>query len=284
MESLRTRVERRLRPRIGPPIRRLRYRGAMLRDRIRPQVVEGKPVPPPVLRRLSGPHGFLDAGKGVVAALERSADLRADDRVLEVGCGPGRVALALLDVLGPDGGYDGIEIVPEAVVWCQRRITPLRPSFRFHRADVHNDHYHRGGATAAEHYRFPFDDDAFDLVFLSSVFTHLGTAPTRRYVEEAARVLRPGGRLYATFFLVDDAATDAMASGRTEFRFVEQADGSLTADPRDPDAAVAHREAAIVELCAQAGFRDLDIGRGRWSGRPDGIGLQDQIVARQPRG
>ena len=209
----------------------------------------------------------------------RSADLQPDDRVLEVGSGPGRVALGLLDVLGPEGSYDGVEIVPEAVEWSRRRITSMRPSFRFHLADVHNDHYHRGGATRAEDYRFPFDDGSFDLVFLSSVFTHLGTAPTRNYIEESARVLRPGGRLFATFFLIDDDATEAMQSGAAEFRFEGQDDGSLTADPRDPDAAVAHHEAAVLDMLSGSGLVAPEIVRGNWSGRADGVGLQDAVVA-----
>lgn len=255
----------------------------MALDRVRPVRADGLPLPPKVLRRLSGPQGFLDAGRGVAAALVRSADLRPDEHVLEVGCGPGRVALGLLEVLGPDGTYDGLEIVPEAVEWCDRRITSIRPSFRFHRADVHNDHYHRGGTTRAEEYRFPFDDATFDLVFLSSVFTHLGTAPTRRYIDEAARVLRPGGRLFATFFLIDDRASAAMSEGRAEFVFSAQADSSLTADPRDPDAAVAHRLESVEKMVRHAGL-ELP-GQpiwGKWTGRADGTGLQDALVAVNP--
>src|SRR5687768_526087 len=60
--------------------------------------------------------------------------LRPEHRVLDIGSGLGNLALGLADFLR--GGYDGLEIHPEAVAWCQRAITPRHPGFRFHRADV----------------------------------------------------------------------------------------------------------------------------------------------------
>jgi len=34
--------------------------------------------------------------------------------------------------------YEGFDIVPEAITWCRRRITPRHPRFRFQVADIHN--------------------------------------------------------------------------------------------------------------------------------------------------
>jgi SAM-dependent methyltransferase len=282
--TIRRRASAMLRPVIGPPLRRVRYRFAMLLDRFRPASVDGVPIPPKVLRRLSGPQGFLETGRLVAKALVTRAGLGEDDAVLEVGCGSGRVALALLDVVGPDGSYDGIDIVPEAVAWCQRRITPIRPTFAFHLADVHNDHYHRRGSTAAEEYRYPFVGERFDLVFLSSVFTHLGTAPTRRYILEAARVLRPGGRFLATFFLLDEIAAAAMHAVDSRYRFESQADGSFTLDHRDPDAAVAHPFASVTAMLAEGGLELVQAPWwGGWSGREDTVGgFQDLLLAVKP--
>ena len=47
----------------------------------------------------------------------------------------------------------------------------------------------------------PFDNDNFDSVITGSVFTHLGTrAVSERYLEEIARVLKSGGRLFSSWF------------------------------------------------------------------------------------
>ena len=67
---------------------------------------------------------FLDLG-----------DLKPDERVLEVGCGIGRMAVPLTRYL--DGGeYEGFDVMPEAIEWCQRNISSKYPNFRFQVADI----------------------------------------------------------------------------------------------------------------------------------------------------
>lgn len=46
------------------------------------------------------------------------------------------------------------------------------------------------------------------------MFTHLSPADRDNYLREIRRVLRPGGRCFATFFLLDVEAEQAMAQGR----------------------------------------------------------------------
>jgi ubiquinone/menaquinone biosynthesis C-methylase UbiE len=48
-----------------------------------------------------------------------------------------------------------------------------------------------------------FPRDAFDLVYCTIVFMHLREWDRYRYVEEALRVLRPGGRCYFDNFPLD---------------------------------------------------------------------------------
>jgi SAM-dependent methyltransferase len=117
--------------------------------------------------------------------------LRPEHRVLDIGSGIGNLAIGLRDYL--HGGYDGLEIHPDAVAWCQRAITPRYPAFRFHRADLTSRAYNPRGRQSSAAYCFPFPDQSFDFVLLYSVFTHMLPADFEQYVREISRVLARDG-------------------------------------------------------------------------------------------
>lgn len=91
------------------------------------------------------------------------AGLRADDRVLDIGCGIGRMARILVPVLRPPGSYDGFDVVREGIDWCRGHYVATPAPFGFHHADLHNALYNPQGREAPETYRFPFADASFDL-------------------------------------------------------------------------------------------------------------------------
>jgi SAM-dependent methyltransferase len=156
------------------------------------------PLVPP--RRLGLASQLPGPGRRFVAVgLLDAGSLRPGDRVLDIGCGPGRIAADLTRHL-PRGSYEGFDVVPESIAWCRRRITPRHPAFRFTLVDVDNPRCGR----AAAGFGFPYLDDDFDLAFAVSVFTHLRPTESEAYLREEARVLRPGGRLVSTFFLLNE--------------------------------------------------------------------------------
>jgi len=105
-------------------------------------------VPPPALMRTEGievlEEWFRWAEEWSML-LRVFGRIRRDSAVLEIGCGLGRVAFPLRYVLGPEGTYDGFEIVRQKVDFLQRAFTPAHPNFRFAWADVHNTHYNPSG-------------------------------------------------------------------------------------------------------------------------------------------
>lgn len=236
-------------------------------------------VPPRRLRGTVGDTDFVATGEEIAALLAAHAGLTPDARVLDVGCGIGRVARALAARLGPQGAYAGFDVSASAVAWCARRYARRHPRFGFTHLDVRNALYNPDGAVAARDVRFPYPDGDFDVAVAASVFTHLPADEADRYLAEAGRVLRPGGRLLATFFLLDDAARAAQSRGETALAFPHEHWPASFADAALPESAVAYDEAWVRERLAAHGLTPVEPLRGTWSGRAGEAGFQDAIVA-----
>src|SRR5262249_30015984 len=154
----------------------------------------------------AGPESFLQVGREMIDRFRQLCDLRPDERVLEVGCGIGRIAIPLTQYL-TTGSYVGFDIVPHGLEWCQAKVTPLYPNFKFFLADVRNDFYHPEGRRRASEYRFPLVEGSFDFAFLTSVFTHMFPKDIEHYVSEIARALAPGkGRVFCTAYIISEEA------------------------------------------------------------------------------
>ena len=120
--------------------------------------------------------------------------------MLDIGCGIGRMAVPLTRYLNEQGSYEGFDIVAEGIDWCTKKITPKYPRFSFHLADVYSQKYNPEGTFSASEYPFPFKDESFDLVFLTSVFTHMLPPDVENYMKEISRVLKRNGSCLITFF------------------------------------------------------------------------------------
>ena len=237
-------------------------------------------LPPKRLRQFVGAGDFRATGEEFTAYMRRLVSLEPSDRVLDVGSGIGRIALPLTRVLDSSGGYDGIEIVKSGVDWCRKNITAKHPNFRFHHSDIYNGTYNPRGQVQADDYRFPFDDDSFDVVILTSVFTHLLASTIDHYVAEIARTLRPGGRVLATFFVLDDESLRLLDGGHSAIPMHESMEGGVRVMSREtPEAAIAFPEPWVRDVFAGHGLTVQEIHRGTWCGRPEGLSVQDVVIA-----
>jgi SAM-dependent methyltransferase len=190
--------------------RNLRYMGKAAPD--------GLPVPPLKLVVLvagtADIQTFLEGGRqaasSIVAALERQGiEIDSLGAVLDFGCGCGRVirrwhSLADVSVFGTD--YS-----PALVDWCQQNL----PFARF------------GTNQLAP--PLAYSDDAFDLIYALSVFTHLTEPLQISWMEELARVLKPGGYLLFTTHgehyldMLSEGERDAFEAGNVVVRYDEVA-------------------------------------------------------------
>src|SRR6185369_17256185 len=165
----------------------------------------------------------------------------------------------------------------DAVAWCQAHVTPRFPHFRFRHADLHNAVYNPHWKDRGATFSFPYADRSFDFVYLTSVFTHLLPPELERYLAEMARVMRPGARALATFFLLNPDAREGRAAGRATLVFPDPADG-VHARWREsaPEAAVAYEEAFVREIMARQGLAPR-IHFGSWCGRREFLSYQDVV-------
>jgi SAM-dependent methyltransferase len=100
--------------------------------------------------------------------------------LVDVGCGSGRLALPLSQYL--KGRYLGTDVVPELLDHARRAVN--RPDWRFE---------------LVKSITIPERDGQADMVCFFSVITHLLHEQSYTYLREAARVLKPGGRIVISF-------------------------------------------------------------------------------------
>jgi SAM-dependent methyltransferase len=258
---------------IGRAAQSLRLRAADAADLVRGR---HDPLTPP--RRLAGYVGdsdFRATGDEFLVHFRELAGLQPSDRVLDVGCGIGRMARVLAGVLQPPGSYDGFDVVAEGVTWCQEHYRGQAVPFRFQRADLHNATYNPSGSQPAASFRFPYDDGSFDLVLATSVFTHLLPDAADRYLGESARMLAAGGRLFATWYLLSGAQVDDPPA---PFVFAAATRPAAVADLAEPESAVAYSEGWLRERLDAHGLAVRGVYEGSWAGRP-GRSRQDILVA-----
>ena len=115
------------------------------------------------------------------------------DHLLDVGTGPGYLALAASGLVAPDGLAVGIDASPEMIDRARTLAARGRSNAQYLVATAES---------------LPFEDDAFDVVVSRLVFHHLPGDVKTRALGEMARVLRPGGRLH----IVDLASPTAKST------------------------------------------------------------------------
>ncbi len=220
--------------------------------------------PPRPLQRLVGDGDFRAVGASLLGDLVKHTALTPTSSVLDVGCGIGRVAVPLSRFLDANGHYEGFDIMPQAIEWCQKQITSHYPAFRFQLADIHSVYYNPKGTLQARNYVFPYSDEHFDVVFLTSIFTHLLPDDMEHYLEEIARVLKPSGRVLFTMFLLNESSLRAIQEGKARFNPLVEVPRGRIADPAFPEAVVAHDEACVRAICKRLDLQ-VEVTYGSWS-------------------
>lgn len=113
-------------------------------------------------------------GKLLIEAL----GVRRGQRVLDVGAGTGRLAAHVADIVGAEGSVVAIDPLPLRIDIARQKNRPNLTVAVGRAEDLS-----------------VFSARSFDVVYLNSVLHWLNESQKNRALSEAARVLRPGGKL-----------------------------------------------------------------------------------------
>ena len=144
-----------------------------------------------LVQRLSGSNEEKDAmslavggNYDTVGILERELlkmhGLGEHDYLIDVGCGSGRLTGPLSTYL--KGRYLGVDIEANLLEYAKASVNREDWEFKI-----------------TEGINIPDSDNVADMVCFFSVFTHLFFDETYRYLVEANRVLKPGGKVVFSF-------------------------------------------------------------------------------------
>ncbi|MFC1884905.1 class I SAM-dependent methyltransferase [Thermodesulfobacteriota bacterium] len=208
------------------------------------------------------------------------ANLQPNNRVLDVGCGIGRMAIPLTNYLSQKGEYWGFDIGKKGIEWCQNHISTKFSNFHFQHCDVYNKHYNPRGRVPAQNFQFPLEENFFDFVFLTSVFTHMLPSDLDNYAGEISRVLKTKGKCLITFFLLNEESETLVRSGDSSLDFRYKVEGCLTIKRKDPETAIAYDEKFINGLFEKYRLKIVQpVYYGSWCNRDSFLSYQDLIIA-----
>jgi arsenite methyltransferase len=170
-------------------------------------------------------------GKILIAEL----GLKSGERVLDIGCGTGRLGAYVADLVAPRGEVLGIDPLPLRIDLAARKNSRFKPSVG------------RAEDLSA------FADASFDAAYANSVFHWVADKP--KALREARRVLKSGGR-----FGVNSADADRQHQSAVLVREAVIEVGLEQAHSADT-AGVNYRvnAAELERLLKEAGFQDIRV-------------------------
>lgn len=237
---------------------------------------------PPKGRIFVGSGDFIQRGQDHLSFLKQHAGLLPHHHVLDIGSGIGRTAVALTGYLDRTARYEGFDVVKDGVHWCKAHITRGFPQFHFTHVDLVNDLYNLSG-TQAGAFRFPYADNSFDVVYLFSVFTHMGKDEVQHYLREIRRALKPGGRCLGTYFVYTPAIEQRIAQ-HPVFAFPVAREGYRLMDGNVEAANIAFELDTLRTMATTAGLQWQSLHEGYWKDQAfkvDGHEYQDIVVLRK---
>ncbi len=228
----------------------------------------------------TGRGDFIKHGEAWLDFFIKYGSLQKEHNVLDIGSGIGRIALPLSEYL--TGEYRGFEAMKVGAEWCIKNIASKHSNFQFKYVPLHNDLYNSKGKDAAK-YDFEYPHEYFDMACSISVFTHMIPEEVVNYLKQAALVLKPGGYLVATFFILDEESLALMKTDKASFSFAHSYGEYALMSKKVKSANVAYRRNYLLNLLNKTGFEVKHEVKGSWCGRRRKmpIGFQDILVLKK---
>jgi SAM-dependent methyltransferase len=184
---------------------------------------------------------------------------RLDSTIVDIGCGCGRFAHYLRDYKFKSekftGKYIGIDVDSEMLTWCREHFDSER--FQFYQS-THSSKVYLNSESGGGSYTLPIADGVADLVFSTSLFTHLLEEQLIEYCRESNRVLKPGAHMAMYCFCLD-YPPPTLGDRHT---FSHEIGNAHVESIALPEAAVAYRKEFLFRIAREAGFRTAEMLTG----------------------
>lgn len=202
-------------------------------------------------------------GEEVFRCVRAHTGFSLDERmsILDVGCGDGRVAAAFARH-NHQLNYIGIDVNPYWVKALKYKFK--NTNFKFIHINVFSDFYAKIGEIKADKFRFPFEDEQFDLIIANAIFDHLYPEETYNYLCNMKRVLHKKGRIWAAFIILrDEDKPDSLSYARWDYRY-EIGDGYRTISEKLPTESIAYPIDKVMQMIRDSGLELEKIIYGWW--------------------
>lgn len=228
-----------------------------------------------------GSGDFKKQGDHLLDLVIKYTYLKPDGKILDIGCGIGRLAVPLTRYLSTNGQYNGFDIVKKGIDWCNKKIATKYPNFHFLYVDLKNDLYNLSTDREARFFQFPYPRKVFDSVVLTSVFTHMMPEDVDSYLRQIAFVMKDNGRCLATFFLLNEDVKKQMNNDEIHFKFLYHFDGYSLMNQKVKEANIAYEEEYLLKMLEKNGLCVESIHRGKWSNGCAPLDFQDVVVLKK---
>lgn len=223
------------------------------------------PLVPPKGLLFVGSGDYLKIGEQFFGHFQKYCNLTPNSAVLDIGCGIGRMAVPFTKYLSPEGRYEGFDIVKFGIDWCTKNITSRYPNFNFRVIPLKNDLYRLDTEKKAAELKFPYENESFNFVFLTSVFTHMLPADVENYLAEIHRVLKKNEECFATFFIIDEEMEHSKNPNARK-KFLHNFGNYFLMDKNVKEANVAYKKKYIMDTLKKHNFEVTNFIKGSWSG------------------
>lgn len=121
----------------------------------------------------------IETAKWLTNHFKKHIELK-NKRILDWGCGPGRIIRHLPLVIGNDCEYYGTDYNNQSIDWCSKNLIGIQ--------------FNKNSLQAL----LPYEDNFFDVIYGISIFTHLSEQLHYDWYNELHRVLKPHGIMFLT--------------------------------------------------------------------------------------
>ena len=223
---------------------------------------------------------FFRLGKRYLNLFINGLGLKPDSKVLEIGSGNARIAHSMVNYI-TEGSFMGVDVMKPFIDWCKEAYKDI-PYFSFEHIDVSNPYYNTSKSQQPEDFKFDLPDDSYDLIYLTSVFTHIRSKGVENYLKEIKRLLSPNGKCLASYFIIDEETKALMDEGKSRRVFLPFDEHSYVITHQIPEAAIAYNKEYLLKVYLDLGFKIESVSLGMWRDfeNPDlrKNFMQDQII------